>query len=269
MKNDLKHHINVSIKLLEIMGVYYWGKNGFDLEPLNVQSSKLIEKLSFDNLITKESFEKIKTIGIDKTLSEINKISKMKNIAQHILPIAGAFEVIKKSNNVFTKNEFINHECIIDKSELNSDDNLCLNHSKDISIYLERDELTSVIDRELKSMRNIPEVVNEIRKQIAFRSDLSQREICARAAIDEAYLSKLLNGKYDKFTKDKLIRLCLALDLNLKDTNNILSKAGYILIGNNKRDVIISICVDSKQGLVMTNELLYQYNQPLLGSRFQ
>ena len=59
----------------------------------------------------------------------------------------------------------------------------------------------------------------------------------------------------------------LALELTLPETQSLLSRAGFTLSHSYLGDVIIEYCIREKRYNVLdVNELLFSYDQPLLGS---
>ena len=60
--------------------------------------------------------------------------------------------------------------------------------------------------------------------------------------------------------------LAAALKLNLNETNDLLNRAGYSLSRSQKFDVIIEYFITNKNyNIYEINEVLFQYDQPLLG----
>ena len=89
-------------------------------------------------------------------------------------------------------------------------------------------------------------------------------EIYNKANMDRKLFSKIRSGSHPK--KITAISLCIALELNKKETDNLLMKAGYVLNNNDKFDVIISYFIENKKyDLYEINEVLFYYDQPQLG----
>ena len=66
-------------------------------------------------------------------------------------------------------------------------------------------------------------------------------------------------------SKETVILLAIALELNEKELDNLLESASYSLPKNNKFDLIIRFCFINKIfKLTDINELLYEYNCKLL-----
>ena len=61
--------------------------------------------------------------------------------------------------------------------------------------------------------------------------------------------------------------MAIALELSLEETEGLLKKAGYALSHSQKFDVIVEFFIVSGQyDIFAINEILFQYDQPLLGA---
>ena len=73
------------------------------------------------------------------------------------------------------------------------------------------------------------------------------------------------NAEY-KPSKDTVIALAFALKLTLKETEDLLARAGYTFSHSNKRDVIIEYFFrEGIHNLIDINEVLYRLNQKIIG----
>lgn len=70
--------------------------------------------------------------------------------------------------------------------------------------------------------------------------------------------------------KNTALAFAIALKLSLKDSYDLLKKAGFTFSNSNKTDIIVEYCIkNSIYDISMVNEILFYYNQPLLGSKSQ
>jgi hypothetical protein len=125
----------------------------------------------------------------------------------------------------------------------------------------EEDELEDYINKE-KSKETFS---TKLLKYID-RSELSDAEIYKKAGIDRRHFSKIRCDKYYQPKKVTAIALCMALQLSIEETTELLQIAGYSLSNSDTGDLVVKFCIEKGiYNLIEVNEALNYFGQKLLG----
>ncbi len=86
--------------------------------------------------------------------------------------------------------------------------------------------------------------------------------------ISKSYIYDLLNGKKTNPSRDNVILLCLAADMDFKHTRRTLEIFGHrSLYPKDSRDAIIAICINNKIfNIEEINDRLFEHGHPILRS---
>ncbi|HIY57817.1 MAG TPA: macro domain-containing protein [Candidatus Tetragenococcus pullicola] len=93
-------------------------------------------------------------------------------------------------------------------------------------------------------------------------------EVYKRANIDRKLFSKIRSSKDYMPSKKTILALAIGLELSLEETDYLLGQAGFVLSHAVKFDVIVEYFIlNQKYDIFEINEVLFSYEQPLLGGK--
>ena len=115
-------------------------------------------------------------------------------------------------------------------------------------------------------LSNLDEPFNIILLRLIDAKGYSDVDVYKRANINRKLFSKIRCGDGYMPSKKTVLALAIALRLNIDETQDILACAGYALSHSVKFDVIVEFFIVHEMFDVFTiNEMLFRYEQPLLG----
>ena len=88
------------------------------------------------------------------------------------------------------------------------------------------------------------------------------------AGVSKQVFSKINSNSNYQPSKATAIAFCLALNLDLEETQDLLARAGFTLSKSSLFDVIIMYCIENKiYNVVFVNDILYEYDLTQIGSK--
>lgn len=97
------------------------------------------------------------------------------------------------------------------------------------------------------------------------RTGKKDSEIYKKANVDRKLFSKIRNNPAYKPTKATAIAFAIALELDLKETQDFLAKAGFALSHSSKADIIVEYFILQKNyNIIELNQVLFKFDQPLI-----
>lgn len=98
------------------------------------------------------------------------------------------------------------------------------------------------------------------------RKEAKKAEVVEASQLNKIYAYQILSGKRIP-TRDKLLCLCIAIDLTLDEIQGLLKISGYApLYPKIERDALLLFCIKEKQSVVDTNQWLFSHGQQILSS---
>lgn len=124
----------------------------------------------------------------------------------------------------------------------------------------------SVSDEELEELfRHQTETFTDALHRLVSESGKSEKEVYNGANISKFDFEEITTNRMYKPKKTTILALAVGMNLNLKETDYLLMKAGYALSVSSKRDIIFSYFIERKLFAVhQINTALFAFGEKLL-----
>ena len=118
------------------------------------------------------------------------------------------------------------------------------------------------------AVKNLDKTFMELVFSFADERGMTDVEVQKKANLDRKAFSKLKCGTTKNPSKSTALALAIALELNLDDTKDLLSRAGLALSPCSKQDVIVQYFIEREAyDIYEINVALFEHGEQLLGSQ--
>jgi len=177
-------------------------------------------------------------------------------------------ECLNISKSLFANIEEYIDEHYVDKNEIMYSRRRCLDeYEMGESVLMQASVPVAPAKESLDDwLDQIDESFSEMVLRKIEEKGMTNVECYKKANIDKKLFSKIKGNPHYKPKKNNALALAVALELSLEETQDLLKKAGMALSHSDIFDLIVEYHIVNKQyNIFEINQVLFNYDQPLLG----
>lgn len=231
---------------------------------LGIAKKKACESIAFP-LISTGSYGFPKPLALQIAVREISSFL-MENEMQVYLVVfeKQSFELSEKLFK--SVSSYIDANYVSDKMNLEyGTSKLRRRDYEEMLLHESSYEITSKMPNLDGMLNNLDMGFSETLLDLIDRTGKKDSEIYKKANVDRKLFSKIRNNVDYKPSKATAIAFAIALELNMDETNDLLSKAGFALSQSSKFDVIVRYFIENKKyDIFELNSVLFEFDQPLI-----
>lgn len=136
----------------------------------------------------------------------------------------------------------------------------CFDMSVGVAIPIDSDDWGQLL-------KDLDAGFSETLLQLIDRTGKKDSEIYKKANVDRKLFSKIRNNMDYRPSKTTALAFAFALELDVDETKDFISRAGFALSHSSKFDVIVEyFLVNGNYNVFELNEVLFAFDQPLIGA---
>ena len=125
-----------------------------------------------------------------------------------------------------------------------------IDNTRDMEKFMEEPKVTD-------SFKNFPDYF----RSLDAVQKMESSELIGKSGLERSYYYQVMKGTRNP-GRDKVLRLCLAAGLSLRETTRALELSGNApLYPKNRRDIILTVSVNQSASVDDANLLLYKYGE--------
>lgn len=231
---------------------------------LGIAKKKACESIAFP-LISAGSYGFPKPLALQIAVREISSFL-MENEMQVYLVVfeKQSFELSEKLFK--SVSSYIDANYVSDKMNLEyGTSKLRRRDYEEMLLHESSYEITSKMTNLDGMLNNLDKGFSETLLDLIDRTGKKDSEIYKRANVDRKLFSKIRNNLNYKPSKATALAFAIALELDLDETSDLLSRAGYAMSQSSKFDVIVRYFIENKKyDIFELNSVLFEFDQPLI-----